>query len=237
MITLPLTTYAFLVAVSAALFILVIYFIVLNFLNSKRVGKTEDEMKKLKRETEKRQEEILERARYDYEAIITHATEKAEEIINGANTIHDRSSGVLDSDYDKLLTEQRLKLAESSEELKRKYEDQIDQINKQNVQLLQSAYKDIIEYSAATLGIFKQDLEKETFESKKLADEKIQAEYEKLDAELEQKKKEAIERINQNISKVLLFVSKEAFGKNIKVEDQQQLILQSLDRAKKELLV
>ena len=205
-------------------------------MNAKRFSKTEEEIKKLKLDTEKRQSEMLERARYDYEAIIKDATRQAEEIIQSANKIHADSEGLLDTDFSKLITEQRLKLAESSEEIGSKYKDQIDELNRQNIQLLQNAYKDIIDYSSSTIGVFKEEMKKETFDSKKLADQKIQEQYEKLDAELEEKKKEAIERINQNIYKVLLFVSKEALGKKISSQDQQELILASLDRAKKELL-
>lgn len=236
MITLPLQTYAFLIAISFSLGILLVYFIVVSLLNAKRFSKSEEEIKKLKLDTEKRQNEVLERARYDYEAIIKDATRQAEEIINSANKIHGDSEGVLDTDFSKLITEQRLKLAESSEEIGSKYKDQIDELNRQNIQLLQNTYKDIIDYSASTIGVFKEEMERETFDSKKLADAKIQEQYEKLDTELEEKKKEAIERINQNIYKVLLFVSTEAIGKKLNTQDQQELIIASLDRAKKELL-
>jgi hypothetical protein len=236
MITLPINQYAFLVAMCFSLGILLVYFVLLNILNGRRFGKNEDELQKLRLNTEKKQEAILERARYDYEAIITRATEQAEEIITNAKHLRQDSAGVLDSDFDKLITEQRLKLAETSDTIEKKYANQIDELNRKNVEILQSAYKDIISYSSDTFGVFKEDLEKATFDSKKLADEKINEQYQKLDAELEQKRKEAFEKINQNIYKVLLFVSKEAIGKQIPLEDQEELILQSLERAKKEIL-
>jgi len=138
------------------------------------------------------------------------------------------------SSYDELLTNQKEILEDSSNSLTLKYKNHIDEINKNNIQLLSNMYKDIETYANSSFENYKSIVEKQTFEAEKIAKEKINAKYAELEKELELQKQNSLKKLNEDIYKILSNISKEVIGKSLDVEQHEELIINALNKAKKE---
>ena len=94
--------------------------------------------------------------------------------------------------------------------------------------------KDIESDVLADFNEFRASLEKETINSEKFVKEKIDEEYLILQKELEGYKKEQYRKIDQDIYKILYRVSEMVMSQGIPFDKHKQLVLEALDRAKKE---
>ena len=64
--------------------------------------------------------------------------------------------------------------------------------------------------------------------------EKINEEYQKLEAEVKKEKEKKFKELDNNIYKVVQDVSKKVIGRAISVSEQEDLVIDALNNAKKE---
>ena len=95
-------------------------------------------------------------------------------------------------------------------------------------------YKGIEDYANSSFEEYKKVVERQTFESEKIAQEKIKAKYDELDRELQIEKDEMLKKLNDDIYKILFNISKMVIGKSLDFSDHEELIIKALNEAKKE---
>ena len=114
------------------------------------------------------------------------------------------------------------------------YKNTLETLKINNLKLLQSIINDIKTQAQTNVEDFKEILEKETVKSQQLVGEKIDEEYQTLHKELEIYKAKRLKQIDDSVYEILQNVSKKVLGKSIKLNDQEELVLDSLAEAKKE---
>jgi len=97
---------------------------------------------------------------------------------------------------------------EASEAYEKALEKALEKLNQENINILNNISKDIEKHTAL--------------------------EYAKLQGDLEEYKKERIKKLEENIYDLLLEVSKQTIGKALSFDEHEELILDALNKAKKE---
>jgi flagellar biosynthesis/type III secretory pathway protein FliH len=136
-----------------------------------------------------------------------------------------------------MLEDQKKILEEASLAISKKFEQQIKEVNDNNIESLKNIYKGIESDVQADYQEYKDAIKKQTFQAESIATEKIKEEYVKLDAEIKDYKTKMIEKVNEDVYKLLLNISKMVLGKSLDLKDHEELIIDALNKAKKENIV
>ncbi len=117
-------------------------------------------------------------------------------------------------------------------------QQRLDEISASQLQefqkLISNISKDIESDALKEISEFKQAMELETIQSQRVVAEKIQDEYHRVQAELDQAKKEKLAQLDIKIKEIIAEVVKQVAGKTISIEDHEQLVIKALEEAKKQ---
>ena len=151
------------------------------------------------------------------------ARQKAVRLVSQARdqAIQIMSRARISADGDKVRLQQRLNEISAS---------QLREFQK----LISNISKDIESDAVKEIGEFKQALELETVQSQRVVAEKIQDEYQRMQAELDQAKKEKLALLEVKIKEIIAEVVKQVAGKTIAIEDHEELVIKALEEAKKQ---
>src|SRR3990172_6951093 len=109
----------------------------------KDLKQAQKKVKDIKSQEENRWRDLEAKAQKDYQAIIENANKKAEEIILQATQIRQENTANLQRSVDLMLDNQKQILQTTSTDISKKYQEQIEELNKQNIEILLNIYKDI----------------------------------------------------------------------------------------------
>ncbi len=218
----------------AWLFVLSMTLFIYSILGLRRTHK---KIADIKDHEEKRWQELEAKAQKDYQEILETANKKAQEIILEATQIRRDLTTNFQTAVDTVLQNQKEVLKNTSLSTSSKYQDQIEDINRENIKLLINVYKDIEMDVESNFQKYKELIQRQTFEAEKMAEDKIKQEYEKLQAQIAESKQKKLQELNEKIYKIIQSVTKEVVGRSIDLSDQENLIIKALDNAKKEGIV
>jgi hypothetical protein len=114
------------------------------------------------------------------------------------------------------------------------YSQILQDLKTKNIEAFQSVSKDIEVNTLEEIKDFRESMKKLTTSSQKEVKKKIDTEYEATRLELENYKKEELQKIESGIYNFLEKMSKLVLGKAINLSDHQDLIEKSLEKAIKE---
>lgn len=109
----------------------------------------------------------------------------------------------------------------------------LEEYKKQTTSTLNMATRRIEKDLMEEVEDFKTTLHRETVGSQEEVEKKIGAEYNKIKIELEQYKKEQMKNIEENVYEILHDLSKTVLGKALNMEEHQELVIKSLEEAKR----
>lgn len=191
----------------------------------------------IKEKEENRWDDLELKAHEDYQRVIESASKKAEEIILHASEIKQETTNELQESVEIMLEDQKKVLEEASLALSKKFEDQLKQVNDNNIQMLKNIYKGIENDVESDYSEYKDVIKKQTFEAENIAKEKIKQEYEKLELEVKEYREKMMNKVNDDIYKILINISKDVFGKALNPKEHEDLIIDALNKAKKENII
>ena len=202
-----------------------------SFLKLKRAN---EKLGKRTDEEEKRWKELEVKAQNDYQEIISTANKRASEIIAQATVVNQDSVKSFEDSVTTMLHNQKGNIEQKAEEISKRHEDEINELNNKIIKLLTTVYKDIELATRADLENYKAVIKQQTFEAEKIAQERMKAEYVKLEKEIAEKKQERLQQLEENIYKILNNISKEIIGNSLDLSAHEDLIMKSMEKAKKE---
>jgi len=182
------------------------------------------------KEFERKQTKLIE----DYDQIMQQAHAKAREIIDRASSeaqsllsqTQESKSNVDQSVRDafvKLTQDQMQLLHTNSDVYAKDYQTSLQQLKDTYTKSLEDLLKQI-----------KEKTEQELLGSQQSMQKKIQDEFSKSQVEINEYKRHQMQHVDQSINDMVGKISEDVLGKAISLRDHQQLILQSLEQAKKE---
>lgn len=213
-----------------ALIVIVIFFSRLL----KRSNRYQKELESLKADIARKNSLLLDEARGKAVRMIDDANNKALDIIQKSNLF----IGISNENFNNQLrtvTQTQLKSFEkSTSDFIKLYERVLNDLKTKNIEIFQNISKNIEVNTLDEIKKFKETIEKETISSEKMLKKKVSHEYMLAKKDIEAYREEKINSINNNIYEILERVSKIVIGKAIDLSSQEQLIIDSLEKAKKE---
>jgi len=169
------------------------------------------ELRKLKKD----KATIEEKAREKAEELVRGARDKATEIIGEAKVDAGKWQEILDQELNKSLQEELVN-----------YKNSIQSVSKQINEEVKSGVDD-----------FKKVLEMETVGAEKAAAEKLKQEYAKVDKEAAEYRTQKFQKIEEEAADILQEVGKKVFNKVLDFNDQADLIIEALEKAKNQNVI
>lgn len=204
--------------------------------------KTVTKLKKLehllfreKKKEHRHAEDYLDEAKEKAYHIVQDATEKAEKTLGEADVFNQDIKEDLQKELQVVSEKESQELTTMSAELMALYQSTMAQVKEDTVKLFQDISKNIERESVQELSDFKEILEKETIASQKIIGERLDAEYETVRKEILSYKSQELRKVDESIYTLIKQVSEMVLGKALSLEDQQKLILDSLEKVKGDL--
>lgn len=199
-----------------------------------KLNKANKRLNHLSSEESKKWQEIEDKAHRDSQAIIEAANKRASEITLKATDVNSDSSVKLQQTINAMLESQKEALEAASATVLKTHQEQVNELNRHILEVAGNIYKDIDTNSRQDMQSFFELIKKQTYEAEKFAEERIRGEYVKLEKEIEVRREEKIRKLDENIYKILSNISKDIIGRSLDMSAQEDLIIKSLEQAKKE---
>ena len=177
--------------------------------------------------------DLLENARKKSAEIIEEATQKAQEIINQSQSLNNDSRKMLDVALETLIKHQTSYFEKVSQDFLDEYKKELNSLRNKTVEIASNVSKDIEADTLREVDDYEKILQKETLDSQKIVEEKIEEDYARTQKEVSKYKDQMFKKIDEEIYGILESVSKEAIGKSIPFALHEQLIIDALEKAKK----
>lgn len=192
--------------------------------------KTVRKLHDLYKEKSTAQKEMLKKSDH----ILEEAREKALKIVSDANLFDDSTKKMFDQEL-KMIQEGQVKTLEKlSYDLLNVYQKELTDLKENNIKLMSNISKDIENSVIAELKDFREILKKETYDSQKIVETKIEETYKATQKEIEDYKTERLKKVEGQIFEIIQNVSREVLGKTLSRDEHEQLVMDALEKAKKE---
>ncbi len=196
----------------------------------------DEDLERRKRDAEASAKEIISRARDEQIRIIQEAERKAVDLLhkveftNAVASDVSRELGVVLKEF---LAGESGRLSQAAEEFLRVYRSIGENSEKVYTQTLDSAASIMTENARETMLKFEQSLKQELARYETATNDRIKEWQAEARSEIEQYKERTFTRIDDAIYQIILFVSKRVLGRSLDMRDHQELVIRSLDEAKK----
>jgi uncharacterized protein YoxC len=200
----------------------------------KKFNTYQKEADELMNQVHKNEAGLLEDARIKGGKIIDDANRKAVEIIGNSSNLNTQSKKMLDQALDTLLKQQTSYFEKASADFLEAYKKELESLKQKNIETIKKTSKNIEEDTIREVEDFDNILQKETFAAQKIVEDKIEKEYSSAQKNVEDYKSEMLKKTEKEIYRILETVSKLTIGKSIPVADHEQLIIEALEKAKKD---
>jgi len=183
---------------------------------------------------QKKESDIESEAHKKAVLILQEARSKATKIISEASASQDLLKKTFEEQLKAASLDQAKKLETISEDFLKAYQTTLADLKGNNIKTVSNISKDIEDSTKSELEDFKEILRKETFASQKIVEGKIEEDYKIVEKELETYKAERLKKIEEEIYNIIQNVSKEVLGKTLSLQEHEQLVIDALEKAKKE---
>lgn len=199
-----------------------------------RFNNQERDVETREKKLDSRYHHVVDEALAKERKIIEDATIEAEEIIKNTKELSEHSVSIINQALEKMATDLNRTAGQTGNTLLSNYSTSLRDISNQSVNNLQTVTR-----------AFEEALKKQTLDFQNAA-VNLEADLEKqiknfgesllptLERELEEYKTERLRQTEQLVKTVIQKASEDVFNKSISLEDHEKLILESLEKAKKE---
>jgi len=192
-----------------------------------RLTKKMTEMKKqeihLKENLAEKENKILRQAQDKAGNIIEDAIVTASKMEKGAK--------INQEELEKILRE---KLEEVADRVMQSYQTQLEKAKEKDIEMFNRVSKGIEDDLNLHTENLKNILAKQTVESQEIVTQKLDSAYETMLVEVEEYRSERLAKVDEQIYQILQNVTEKVLGKTLSLDKHQDLIIQALEKAKKE---
>lgn len=177
--------------------------------------------------------EIIESAQKQANAIVEKAVESAKHILFETEYVKQDITKEMQDSLQKV-AEETIKMVQGrSTESEKEFRTVVDEIKTEFAKEAAKKLEGIEEVTLSETNDFKEILRAETIKSQSIIGKKIGEDFDAVQAELVEYKKQRMAEIDKNINSITKQVVEETLGQSITLPIQQDLVLASLENAKK----
>lgn len=177
--------------------------------------------------------ELVEQAQKQANAIVEKAVESAKHILFETEYVKQDITREMQDSLQKVAEESVKMVQGRSLESEKEFRTVVDEIKSEFAKAAESKLSAIAQVALDETNDFKEMLRRETVSSQAIIGKKIGDDFDNVQAELSEYKKQRMAEIDKSISAITKQVVEETLGKSITLPLQQDLILASLENAKK----
>jgi hypothetical protein len=178
--------------------------------------------------------DLLDSTRVKAIKIIDDANNQALDIISKATLLANTSSENFKENLSHTSSAQIKEFEKATSDFSTLYFQVLQDLKTKNIEVFQNVSKDIEANTTEEIKSFRESMQKLTTSSEDEIRKKIAADYGTLKIEMENYRKEKMQKIDGEIYKLLEGISKLVLGKAINLSDHEDLIEKSIEKAKKE---
>lgn len=201
-----------------------------------QLKEVQNERDTLRNNTNDAAHKIMEDARYQSMIILQKAEERAEQILADTKQFHIDAKRIFETELKDVTAAQSQELQKASLELVKNYEQKLASIESQDINLFKNMSETIEHDVTENLKEFKLALEKQTVESQRIISEKLDEQYASVRTEVDEYKKEQLQRVDEHILQLLEKITLLTLKKSLSLENHQDLVVEALQEARKEAL-
>jgi F0F1-type ATP synthase membrane subunit b/b' len=178
--------------------------------------------------------DLLDDTRVKAIKIIDDANNQALDIISKATLLANASSESFKENLSHTSSAQIKEFEKATSDFTALYFQILQDLKTKNIEVFQNVSKDIEANTEEEVKNFKESMQKLTTSSQDEISKKINTDYEALKIEIENYKKEKLQKVDREIYELLEEISKLVLGKALNLSEQEDLIEKSIAKAKKE---
>lgn len=190
--------------------------------------------KKIKQAARRQAEAVISRARDEASRITQHAAKQSAEIITHANDAIAGARGEISEAIRATIAYQTAEVTHESQDLLKGYKEMTGGMKKEYADTLQKASKAIIDEAHDVISEFQKFFKEKTEHYESVVDEHIREWHVDAKREINDYKRDATQKIDESIFRVLQMVTKDVLGRTLNAEEHRELIVRALEEAKKE---
>jgi hypothetical protein len=177
---------------------------------------------------------LSEEARLKAIRIIDEANNQAMDIISKATLTAATASDSFKDNLSHTSSAQIKEFEKATSDFTALYFQVLQDLKTKNIEVFQNLSKDIETNTVDEIKGFKESMQKLTTLSQNEIKKKIDADYEIIKTEIENHRKERMQRVDSEIYGLLEKISKLVLGKALSLSEHEDLIKESVEKAKKE---
>lgn len=218
-------TLIYILITQAALFFLLIgfYFVYVKEENKKKNIVVSVEEEKILREAHEKAENIIEKA-----------VEEAQKILINGQYLREDLQMEISASLNKALLKSLEEIGKATDIFRNDYDKLFSSFKVEYAAETKKIIGQLHEEAESEVADFGKIIKNETLEAQKFIGEKINAEFEKVRQEIEVYRKDQIDQVNKSIEKLTSRILEEVLGKIIPASDQEKLVVDALEKAKRE---
>lgn len=216
------------------IFILALTIIILVIYFLRSIKKIQHQMQNGNLSNPKKNSSVSDETKNKAVKIIDEANNKALDIIQRTNLFANINSDNFNKEL-KALTERELKgFEKATTDFIKVYESVLNDLQSTNVEIFQKVSNNIETSTLEEIKKFKGVIEQETISSQKMVKKKFDHEYSLAKKDIEIYRQSELSMVDEKIYEILETVSKLVLGKTIELSHHEELVIESLEKAKKE---
>ncbi len=165
---------------------------------------------------------------------IQEATDQAGHIIKEALTLKDTIAQDLEKSYQQLLSHHQKNTEQALRDLEVQQLKLLEQTRDEYKSTTTTILKEFHEKGEQILAVFADTMKEEVIKAHIGVEEKIDTEYSQIKKEIADYKQHQIDTIRQSVKDIVSSVSQEVIAQTISTDDHEKLVIDALERAKKE---
>jgi len=178
--------------------------------------------------------QIQEEAALQAVSAVEAATKKAAEIIAAAEEVSTGTRKALEGELEALAHKHAEYMQEASLKYINEYQQMGQVAQKEYQQTLHDASQTMAAEAAKTLQLFEKFLKAQTVGYETALREKVEQLRAAADAYVEEYRRQRMKKVDSAIHRIILLVSRDIIGQGLELKEHNQLVIQALDRAKRE---
>ena len=211
------------VLISIALGLLVLSLVVSYLRLHKTYSRLKERKNMIESDAHKEAEKIMDEARKKSMESLKQARIQASKIINEAGVITQEAKQKMLSDFSTVTTG----YAQS-------YQQLLAQAKDEAIKIIDNISKDIKSQAASEIGTMKSALTQEVAKAQETTRKAILQSIQTIEKEMEAYKKARIQKVDENVFEILRQVTQRVIGRALSPQDHEDLVIKSLEEAKKE---
>lgn len=218
------------------IFILAITIVVLIFYllkSTKKLQLLRAEHESAKATIAKNNLSILNEARNKAIRIIDEANNKAMDVVQRSNLFINITNDNFNKELKTLAEKEFNNFEKATSSFIGEYVSVLSDLKSRNVEIFQNISNNIEIATLEEIRKFKNIIEQETISSQKMIGNKVDHEYSLAKKDIEVYRQDKLKLIDEKIYEILERISRIVMGKALDLSDHEQLIIQSLEEAKK----